>query len=453
MLKLPIEVQIKLNQFKPREYQEGIINALERDNFKKIFTIWPRRSGKDFTIFNLVIKAALRRVGSYFYCLPTFKQARLVIFDSITIDGKRFLDFIPSELVYKKNVQEMKITLINGSIIQFIGSDTYDTSLVGTNPVMVIFSEYALADDRAYKFVRPILNANDGVVIVCSTPRGHNHFHDLYQIAKHSPEWYCQKLTIDDTAHISVEQIKREIHNGEMSEELARQEYWTDFSMGIEGSYYGRYIDKMRLENRISEVPWEPAYPVHCSFDLGMKDSTCIVFFQIIGSVIHIIDCYDNHSQGLEHYVNHLHSKPYTYGKIFAPHDIQVRELGTGVSRLEKARSLGLNLHIAPKLSVLDGIEAVRSMLPKCWIDEKKCARLIKALENYRKEYDHKRKVYNEKPLHNEHSDFSDATRYMALSLPKCGKGSSPEELERRYQETRYGTQHDLPRPFRETPY
>jgi len=156
MLKLPIEVQIKLNQFKPREYQEGIINALERDNFKKIFTIWPRRSGKDFTIFNLVIKAALRRVGSYFYCLPTFKQARLVIFDSITIDGKRFLDFIPSELVYKKNVQEMKITLINGSIIQFIGSDTYDTSLVGTNPVMVIFSEYALADDRAYKFVRPI---------------------------------------------------------------------------------------------------------------------------------------------------------------------------------------------------------------------------------------------------------------------------------------------------------
>jgi len=104
-------------------------------------------------------------------------------------------------------------------------------------------------------------------------------------------------------------------------------------------------------------------------------------------------------------------------------------------------------------LSVLDGIEAVRSMLPKCWIDEKKCARLIKALENYRKEYDNKRKVYNDRPAHTDVSHMADAIRYMSLSLPKCGKGSSPEELERRYQETRYGTQHDLPRPFRETPY
>jgi hypothetical protein len=240
----------------------------------------------------MLLRAALRKIGSYFYCLPTFKQARLVIWDSITIQGIRFLDCIPKELIKRMNSQEMVIELINGSIIRLIGSDTFDTSLVGTNPVMVVFSEYALADDRAYKFVRPILNANDGTVIIASTPRGHNSFYDLFQIAKNNPkEWYCEHLTINDTQHIPIENIKRDIANGEISEELARQEYWSDFTMGIEGSYYGRYIDKMRLEGRIGEVPWEPAFPVHCSFDLGMADSTAIVFFQVIGAVIHIIDC------------------------------------------------------------------------------------------------------------------------------------------------------------------
>jgi len=406
-------------------------------------------SGKDFTIFNMIVRAALVRVGSYFYCLPTAQQARLVLWESLTIDGKKFLDFIPEELIVRTNSQQMTIELINGSIIRLIGSDNYDRSLVGTNPICVVFSEYALCDDRAYKFVRPIMNANKGTVIIASTPRGYNHFYDLFQIAKNAPkEWFCQKLTVDQTGHIDINDIKRDIANGEISEELAQQEYWVSFEMGIEGSYYGKYIDKMRLENRITEVPWEPSYPVYVSMDLGMNDSTVLIFFQKIGAVIHIIDYYENSSQGLEHYVRHMKDKEYVYGEIIAPHDIKVRELTTGMSRLEKCRELGLDMLVAPNLKVLDGIEAVRTVLPRCWIDEKKCKRLIKALENYRKEFDNKRKVYLDRPCHDQWSHACDAWRYACVTLPQLGGGLTAEEIATMKQKALYGDQKDLPYPF-----
>ena len=128
------ELVLKLDKFKPRPYQLPIVNALEKKKYKKILCILPRRAGKDILAWNLVIRAALREVGVYFYCLPTYRQAKLVIWDSITNDGTRFLDYIPPELIKQSNSQEMKIKLINGSIIQLIGSDTYDTSLIGTNP-------------------------------------------------------------------------------------------------------------------------------------------------------------------------------------------------------------------------------------------------------------------------------------------------------------------------------
>jgi len=444
-----VATQVKLNQFKPRDYQYKLASVIEEGKYKKILAIWSRRAGKDFVVFNMMLRCALRKVGSYFYCLPTFKQARLVVWDSITNDGKRFLDCIPPELIKRKNSQEMLIELINGSIIRLIGSDTYDTSLVGTNPVMVVFSEFALADDRAYKFVRPILNANDGTVVIISTPRGRGAFYDLYQIAKNSPEWYCELLTVHDTGHIPWESIQCDIRNGEISEELAAQEYLCDFSIGIEGSYYGRYVDKMRFEGKIGDVPWEPGFPVHVACDIGMRDSTVLIFFQVIGTVIHIIDYYENHSQGLEHYVQVLKDKEYIYGKYIAPHDISVREWGSGMSRLEKARNLGINFTVAPRLSINDGIEAVRTVLPRCWIDESKCGQFIKALENYRKEFDNLRKVYHDRPLHDQFSHACDAWRMACISLNKLSKESTPEQLQDRYQKAVYGNK-DFGSPFKE---
>jgi len=169
---------------------------------------------------------------------------------------------------------------------------------------------------------------------------------------------------------------------------------------------------------------------------------------------VHIIDCYEKQKEGLEHYVNLINSKPYTYGKHIAPHDIAVKEWGSGMTRLEKAKQLGIKFIVAPNISIMDGIESVRTMLPRCWIDEKNCQPLIKALDSYRQEWDSKRRVYNAQPLHDFSSHFADAARYMAVSLPKTRDGLSAQELDKRFQEAKYGVPSNMPRFFQEdVPY
>ena len=452
-MKTTAETSYRLNLYKPREYQKAIIDAVENKGYKKVMALWCRRSGKDVTAWNLIIRQALEKVGVYFYCLPTYKQVRLVIFDSITNDGMRFINYIPSELISKINIQEMKITMINGSLLQCIGSDTYDTSLIGTNPRMIVFSEMALSDERAYQYIRPIMNANDGTVVILSTPRGHNHFYTLYEIARNSKDWFCQKLTVEDCGHIPLSLIQKDIDSGEMSEDMAQAEYFCDFSSGVEGSYYGKYIDRLRLNNQITVVPWEPGFSVHTAWDIGVRDSTVVIFYQIIGATVRIIDYYTKNKEGLEHYINVLKSKPYTYGKHIAPFDIGVTEFSSGQTRIAKAKQLGINFTLSNNVSIMDGIESCRSAFARCWFDEVKCAPLIKALENYRQEYDSKRKVYMAKPLHNEHSHSADAFRYLCVSLPKTKDGLSAEELDRRYNEAMLKGSNNVPRPFKETPW
>jgi len=416
------ETKIHLNRFKPRAYQMQLIKAIETEGgkYKKILAIMPRRAGKDLLCWNLMIRAAIKRVGNYFYCLPTFSQARGVIWDSITNDGDRFIDYIPSSLIRKINSQEMKITLINGSIISLVGSDTYDTSIVGKNPCMIVFSEYALADENAYKIAAlPILRANGGVVVIISTPRGKNHLWELYQIAQNSDDWFCQKLTLDETQHIDHAEIKKEISSGEISEDLANQEYFCSFEMGQEGSYYAKYVDKMKLRGQIGSVPWEPYHKVHTAWDLGVKDPTVIIFFQVIGEIVRIIDYYEASDRSMDHFARIVLEKPYVYGNHFPPHDIMARESGRALTKKEMYKELGIIFKDPVQIDIEDGIELVRRTLSKTWIDQTQCKQLIKALENYREEFDNKRKVYKGRPLHDHHSHAADAMRYLACALPK----------------------------------
>ncbi len=436
-----IETRIRLDTFKPRDYQLKFCQAFDNQEFKKYFICWPRRSGKDVCSFNLVVRAALRKVGVYYYVFPTYSQGKKVIYDSITNEGKRFIDYIPKEILVGTNSQELKIKLANDSLIQIVGSDNID-SLMGTNPQGIVFSEYALQSPQAYSLLRPILAANNGWCVMESTPRGKNHFWELYNIASNSKDWFVSKLTLDDTNHIPLNEIEKDLAEGLISQDLVYQEYYTSFDMGIEGAYYAKYLDKMRLKGQIGQVPHEEGFKVHTVWDIGVRDSTTILFFETVGQTVRIIDCYENSKQGLEHYIKVIQGKDYIYGKHIAPHDIRVMEFGTGMTRVEKAKQLGINFTIAPDISIYDGIEAVRSCLSKVWIDEVKCAPFIKALENYRQEYDMKKKVYKTQPLHDWSSHYADTMRYLAISLPKTRDGLSAEELDKRYREAMYGTRH-----------
>lgn len=177
----------------------------------------------------------------------------------------------------------------------------------------------------------------------------------------------------------------------------------------------------MHLKGQIGDVPWKPSFKIHTAWDLCVRDSTAIIFFQVVGQTVRIIDCHEKSKEGLEHYVNILKSKPYSYGKHTHHMTLKCENLGLGIIiRIEKARQLGIKFTIASNnISIPDGIEAVRSAFSKIWIDKQNCKKLITALENYRQEYDAKRKIYKNHPLHDINSHSEDCMRYLCVSLSK----------------------------------
>ncbi len=220
--------------------------------------------------------------------------------------------------------------------------------------------------------------------------------------------------------------------------ELARQEdlklrpesydhIWEgDFLVHVDGAYYATEMRDCRQTNRITTVPYDPAVPVTTAWDLGVGDSTAIWFAQFVGAEVRLIDYYECSGVGLDHYVQVLNSKGYLYCDHILPHDVRVRELGTGKSRLETLGNLGVRpITIAPQLMVDDGIQAARSMLATCWFDKDKCSRGVDCLSQYRRDYDEKNQSFRGRPLHDWTSHAADAFRYLAVgNKPKRDWGT-----------------------------
>tara|TARA_R100000541_G_scaffold15256_2_gene24675 strand:- start:2072 stop:3352 length:1281 start_codon:yes stop_codon:yes gene_type:complete len=188
------------------------------------------------------------------------------------------------------------------------------------------------------------------------------------------------------------------------------------FLIYSEGAYFSSEMRRARDEDRISNVSYDRGKGVVTSWDLGVGDSTAIWFAQFIGTEVHLIDYYEASGVGLEHYAKVLQDKNYVYDQHIFPHDVRVRELGTGKSRIETLEGLGIrDIEIAPSLLIDDGIQAVRAMLDKCWFDAEKCEKGIDALTNYSRDWDDNGKTWRMRPSHNWASHGSDSFRYLAI--------------------------------------
>lgn len=401
-------------KFNPREYQLRLLRAID-SGYKRAVAIWHRRAGKDKVLINLIAKKMLERVGTYYYFFPTYSQGKKILWSGMDRDGFKFTDHIPKEIRKRTDNQEMIIEIVNGSVFQVIGTDNID-SIVGTNPIGCVFSEYSLQNPKAWDFIRPILSENGGWAVFNYTPRGKNHGYDLYEMAQNNPEWYCEKLTVDDTKAISKEAIDSERMAG-MDEDLIQQEYYCSFNAAIQGAYYSKQINILEESNRVTTVPYEETIPVHTYWDLGVGDATSIWFVQLINREIRIIDFYEAEGEGFPYYAKVLQEKGYIYGSHNAPHDIAVRELGSGISRLETAEKLGIRFNVVKNIPIDDGINAVRNILSRCWFDQEKTKEGLNCLKNYHKEYDENRKQYKNTPYHDWASHASDSFRYLAVGL------------------------------------
>lgn len=402
--------------------------------------MWHRRSGKDKTLVNLVAKKMFERVGSYYYFFPTYKQGKKILWQGRDRDGFKFMDHIPQEVRVRTNDQEMLIEIKNGSIFQIIGTDNVD-SVVGTNPVGCVFSEYSLQNPIVWGYIRPILEENGGWAVFNYTSRGRNHGFEMLEFARKQPNWFVQVLPATESGVFTAEQLARieQEYIQEDGDSLRfEQEFLCSFEGAIQGSYYGKSIQQAK--DRIKAVAYDPSVSVDTWWDLGVGDAMAIWFTQQVGSEIHVIDYLESEGEGIPYYLKELKNKPYVYGTHYWPHDGAARELTTGVSRQETAQKLGLTpILIVEKLDVDDGIQAVRQILPRCWFDEVKCKRGLECLRQYHKEYDEERKIYKNKPEHDWSSHGADAFRTLAVGINQY-TSSSKVKRKREYQPmTRYG--------------
>src|SRR5271154_2854348 len=219
------------------------------------------------------------------------------------------------------------------------------------------------------------------------------------------------------------------------------------FATANEGLYYGALLTRARNEGRIRKVYEEENAPVHTAWDLGFSDSTAIWFFQICGQEVHLLEYHEDSGKPLTHYLKLVKDKPYSYGKHFVPHDAGQREYSSGASREEVARAHGINFTIVPNLKIIEGIDAVRNMINRCWFDEEKCAVGIRMLESYKRGWDDKHGCWKQDPVHNEASHGADAFRYLALSLQDTKPGMTKEDLDRLRARSGYANKSQPP-PF-----
>ena len=397
----------------PREPQKEIHKSI-KDN-RWTVAVAHRRMGKTVCAINQLIHSALKcdkKNPQFAFISPTYNQSKRLAFD--------YLKEYTRPLGAKVNVAELRVDFM-GRRISLYGADNPD-SLRGIYLDGVCIDEVAQIHPNLFsEVIRPALSDRKGWALFLGTPKGANSFKELRDFADDpsNDNWNLLEFKASETKLISQDELVDA--EKAMGINAYNQEYECSFDSPIVGSYYGEMIKDLTSRNHIRELPSESATQKWTAWDLGVSDSTSIWVCETLGGEVRLMDYYENHGQPLDHYIGWLDEKGYRDYTHILPHDVNVRELQTGKSRYEFLTEAGLNIDVAAKLSVEDGIMAVRKMLPNAWFNKETTKFGLECLRNYRRVFNEKLNVYQEKPLHDWSSHCSDAFRYLAVGIDTQG--------------------------------
>lgn len=408
--------------YEPRLVQWTLHDALDAHRF--VVAVCHRRMGKTVCAVNQLLKAALlckRTRPRFHYIAPTFRQGKAACWDYL----KHYASAIPG---WEKNESELRVDLPNGGQVQILGADNPD-SMRGIYSDGAVFDEYGLQPANVFtEVMRPAFADRIGWAMFIGTPNGKNQFYDIAQQAKQGGDWFYVEYKASETKLIPNDELvaARTV----MTDDEYRQEFECSFEASVRGAIYAADLERARAEGRITHVPYEPLVTVDTAWDLGVGDATAIWFAQSMRSgEVRLIDYYEASGEGLPHYLDVLRQKRYSYGTHFAPHDINVRELTTGRSRLEIAQAMGLIFRVTPNLSLEDGIHAARLLLPKCYFDAVKCRMGLEALSGYRRSYNTRLNEFTPTPVHDACEHGASAFRYLALNQKTPADTKRPKFL------------------------
>lgn len=429
--------------FEPRPWQQRLIH----DPASRIVAVVHRRAGKSV---GLLWRMAMRLIECGrpnprgLFLLPLSNQwDKTGLWDV----AKGIARAIPGAVAYEQD----RIVRLPGNAVMQCGGASDPDAWRGGYADEAILDEY---DDMPPPLlplvILPMLADRAGTLVLSGTPKGRGLLKDAYDAARKpalpgEPVWSHYRLPWQATKALDDMAISA-MRAGMTPEEFA-QEFECSFEAPYKGSYYGRLLDDADKDGRVREVRYDPRLPVHTAWDLGIGDSTAIWFCQQLGAEVRLIDYMEGSGVGLDWYARELQRKPYVYGEHLLPHDARARELGTGRTREETLAGLGVRARIVPMHQVDDGINAVRLLLPRMWFDREKCAKGLKMLALYHRDFDERHGVFRLKPVHDQSSHAADAIRYLAMGIRENAIQGAPRPIDT----MRSYDPHDFIRPVADT--
>lgn len=409
----------------PRNWAQKLHAAVVR----WVVLVIHRRGGKTTGALNHLVRDAMNKPNTrYAYIAPTFKQAKRIVWGMV----KFYTKVIPG---IDYNESELAVKFPNGSELIVVGSDNPD-ALRGIALWGAFLDEYPQQSPIVFtEIITKCLADHRGYCIFGGTPKGKGHFFRVFQVAQKDPEWCLVYKTIDDSLkeetgevidnlRLSLEDDRKLVKQGIMTQDEFDQEWYNSFEAAVKGAIYRKEITLARQEKRVTQfVPYDPMLLVHTVWDLGINkgNSMAIGFYQRGAGQTRMIDYYENIGEGFPHYIKHVKEKQYIYGKHFAPHDIKVRELGTGKTRYDTAEKLGIKFELndkgqsaVPRVSIEDGIDLARGFFRKIFICATKCETFLDLIGMYHRKFDEAKGVFLD-PVHDFSSNAADQFRYAAL--------------------------------------
>lgn len=431
----------------PRPLQKVIHDSLKRFNV----LVCHRRFGKTILVINEMIDKGLKNQlhnPQYAYIAPTYKQAKMIAWEYL-------IDYTSEIPGVKVNKSELTVEIYRQGVrdasgrgwskkpdkvkFMLLGSDNPD-SIRGVYLDGSVLDEFAQCDPIIWgEVVRPALADRRGWAIFIGTPKGQNHFYNRLVKANEQPDvWFTAIYKASETGVLpesEIEDMKSDMDTQEIEQELE-----CSFHAAVRGSYYGEKLTEIEGNGQIGKIMYNPRYPVDTHWDLGIGDSTAIIFRQKINGFYNYIDYLEANGKGVEYYIKELEKKPYVYGRHVWPHDGKNKDFITGQTRLEAVKEMKPDWHweVLTKQSIDDGIQAARRRLAISYFDKDKCQRLLDCLKNYQREWDGKLMMFKKTPKHDWTSHGSDAFRYDSLDDRDTLEMKKKREGMSRYAESDY---------------
>lgn len=384
---------------------------------KSAIMVWHRRAGKTVASIADLLEKAIQNpldMPQYGYIAPTYKQAKKIAW--------RYIKKMGEPIIKKVMESELSVELVNGAIITLFGADNPD-SLRGLYFDGVIVDEYGDISPSIFgEILSPALADRDGWIVFIGTPKGPNHFFELWEEAKALDDWFVKMLKASESRVLSSARLKKIRNQPGMDEDTYNQEFECDFHAANKGAFYAKQLNELEEQGHMGLFPWDPKKPVVTAWDIGYTDDTSIWFAQVHGSAIHVIDFWTGSRYSVDEVLEELREKPYMYEPFALPHDAKNKSFQTGKSTRELLWEAGCKSQQVPELSVQDGITGVRATLPNVYFNtgnENVRKYGLPALIMYQREFDETKRVYRQKPRHDWSSNPADAFRYLCLHLNK----------------------------------